>query len=233
MHDITELPPWERLFKKIIWQQLGEIKGKRILDFGSGEGITADHFAGENEVTAIEPSQEMLSKAWKDHVYTQIKEDLSALAEFADGAFDVVLCHNVLEYIDEKERVIKELSRVLRPDGVMSIAKHNRAGRVMQMAVLLDDPEQAEALLNGENSTASRFGEIRYYEDEDIVKWNPELEIVDCFGIRTFWDLQQNQEKHADEEWQEKMMRLELRVSQIEEYRRIAFFHHLLIKKNH
>lgn len=233
MHDITELPPWERLFKKIIWQQLGEIKGKRILDFGSGEGITADHFAGKNEVTAIEPSQEMLSKAWKDHVYTQIKGDLSALAEFADGAFDAVFCHNVLEYIDEKERVIKELSRVLRPDGIMSIAKHNRAGRVMQMAVLLDDPEQAEALLNGENSTASRFGEIRYYEDEDIVKWNPELEIVDSFGIRTFWDLQQNQEKHADEDWQEKMMRLELRVSQIEEYRRIAFFHHLLIKKKH
>ena len=81
------------------------------------------------------------------------------------------------------------------------------------------------------NSTASRFGEIRYYEDEDIEKWNPELEIVDCFGIRTFWDLQQNQEKHADEDWQERMMRLELRVSQIEEYRRIAFFHHLLIKK--
>lgn len=231
MHDMTELSPWERLFKKIIWQQLGEIKGKRILDFGSGEGITADHFAGKNEVTAIEPSQEMLSKAWKDHAYTQIVGDLSALAEFADGAFDVVFCHNVLEYIDEKERVIKELSRVLRPDGIMSIAKHNRAGRVMQMAVLLDDTEQAEALLNGENSAASRFGEIRYYEDEDIEKWNPELEIVDCFGIRTFWDLQQNQEKHADEDWQERMMRLELRVSQIEEYRRIAFFHHLLIKK--
>lgn len=231
MHDMTELPAWERLFKKIIWQQLGEIKGKRILDFGSGEGITADHFAGENEVTAIEPSHEMLSKVWEDHAYTQIVGDLSALAEFADGAFDVVLCHNVLEYIDEKERVIKELSRVLRPDGVMSIAKHNRAGRVMQMAVLLDDPKQAEALLNGENSTASRFGEIRYYEDEDIEKWNPELEIVDRFGIRTFWDLHQNQEKHADEDWQERMMRLELRVSQIEEYRRIAFFHHLLIKK--
>lgn len=92
---------WERLFKKIIWQQLGEIKGKRILDFGSGEGITADHFAGENEVSAIEPSQEMLSKAWKDHVYTQIVGDLSALAAFPDGAVDVVLCHNVLEYIDE------------------------------------------------------------------------------------------------------------------------------------
>lgn len=41
MHHISELPAWERLLKRIIWAQLGAIKGKRILDFGSGEGITA------------------------------------------------------------------------------------------------------------------------------------------------------------------------------------------------
>lgn len=45
MHDITDLPAWERLFKKIVWKQLGDMEGKKILDFGSGEGITANHFA--------------------------------------------------------------------------------------------------------------------------------------------------------------------------------------------
>ena len=45
MHKITELPAWERLFKRIVWKQIGEIEGKRILDFGSGEGITANYFA--------------------------------------------------------------------------------------------------------------------------------------------------------------------------------------------
>lgn len=79
---------------------------------------------------------------------------------------------------------------------------------------------------------ASKFGAIRYYEDSDIVTWEPQLIISDVFGIRTFWDLQQNQEKHDVEEWQEKMMQLELRVSQIPEYRDIAFFHHLLLKKS-
>ena len=34
MHDITELPAWERLFKKIVWEQLGNLEGKKILDFG-------------------------------------------------------------------------------------------------------------------------------------------------------------------------------------------------------
>ena len=33
------------------------------------------------------------------------------------------------------------------------------------------------------------------------------------------------------EEWQEKMLQLELRVSQMREYRNITFFHHLLLKK--
>lgn len=232
MHNITELPVWERLFKKIVWEQIGDIAGKKILDFGSGEGITANHFAKENDVTAIEPSEEMLLSAWKDYEYTQIIGDVNDLTSFEDETFDFVICHNVLEYVDDKEAVVKALARVLKKEGIISIAKHNRAGRVMQMAVLLDDFEKANAILDGKNSTASKFGAIRYYEDENILAWEPDLTVSEVFGIRTFWDLQQNQEKHSDEEWQDKMMQLEMRVAQIPEYRDIAFFHHLLLKRS-
>ena len=231
MHSITELPAWERLFKKIVWKQIGNLEGKKILDFGSGEGITANHFAKKNDVTAIEPSEEMFSNAWKDNEYNQIVGDVNALSVFNDETFDIIICHNVLEYIDDKEAVVKALARVLKKDGILSIAKHNRAGRVMQMAVLLDDFEKTNALLDGENSMASKFGAIRYYEDNDIIKWASELAVSEIFGIRTFWDLQQNQEKHGDENWQDKMMQLEMRVARISEYRDIAFFHHVLLKK--
>ena len=231
MHDITDLPAWERLFKKIVWKQLGDMEGKKILDFGSGEGITANHFAEKNDVNAIEPSKEMLSNAWKDYEYTQIVGDVNALSSFKNETFDMIICHNVLEYIDDKAAVIKALARVLKKDGIISIVKHNRAGRVMQMAVLLDDFEKANEILDGKDSTASKFGTIRYYEDNDITKWEPQITISDILGIRTFWDLQQNQQKHGDEAWQEKMLQLELRVSQMREYKNIAFFHHLLLKK--
>lgn len=231
MHDITDLPAWERLFKKIVWKQLGDMEGKKILDFGSGEGITANHFAEKNDVTAIEPSKEMLSNAWKDYEYTQIVGDVNALSAFKNETFDMIICHNVLEYIDDKAAVVKALARVLKKDGIISIVKHNRAGRVMQMAVLLDDFEKANEILDGKDSTASKFGTIRYYEDNDITKWEPQITISDIWGIRTFWDLQQNQQKHGDEAWQEKMLQLELRVSQMREYKNIAFFHHLLLKK--
>lgn len=231
MHDITDLPAWERLFKKIVWKQLGDMEGKKILDFGSGEGITANHFAEKNDVTAIEPSKEMLSNAWKDYEYTQIVGDVNALSAFKNETFDMIICHNVLEYIDDKAAGVKALARVLKKDGIISIVKHNRAGRVMQMAVLLDDFEKANEILDGKDSTASKFGTIRYYEDNDITKWEPQITVSDILGIRTFWDLQQNQQKHGDEAWQEKMLQLELRVSQMQEYKNIAFFHHLLLKK--
>ena len=33
MHQITELLAWERLFKRIVWAQIGELKGLSVLDF--------------------------------------------------------------------------------------------------------------------------------------------------------------------------------------------------------
>jgi SAM-dependent methyltransferase len=231
VRELKDLPAWERLFKKIVWKQLGDIKDKNILDFGSGEGITANYFAEKNCVVAVEPWEDMLKDAWTDNEYRQIIGDVNSLKEFEDNCFDIIICHNVLEYIDDKENVIRELERVLKPNGFISLVKHNRNGRIMQMAVLLDDFDKANALLDGENSTASKFGAIRYYEDSQIEEWSSGLFIEKTFGIRTFWDLQQNQEKHSDEEWQEKMMKLELRVSELEDFIDIAFFHHLIIRK--
>lgn len=231
MRQLSELTDWDRLLKRILWTQLGDIKGKKILDFGSGEGITANYYAKDNEVVAVEPWEEILQNRWQDYDYVQLQGDISAVAEMQENSFDMVFCHNVLEYIDDKEQVVKELVRVLKPGGMLSLVKHNRAGRVMQMAVLLDDFDKAHDLLDGKDSAASKFGAIRYYEDGCVSKWAPALKMVDCSGIRTFWDLQQKQEKHGLDEWQDKMMELELRVSQMEEYRNVAFFHHLMFVK--
>lgn len=84
----------------------------------------------------------MLSNAWKDNEYNQIVGDVNALSVFNDETFDIIICHNVLEYIDDKEAVVKALARVLKKDGIPSIAKHNRAVRVMQMAVLLESLDE-------------------------------------------------------------------------------------------
>ena len=230
-HDINGLPPWELLLKRILWTQIGRFQNKWILDFGSGIGVTANHYAAENNVVAVEPSEESVLQRWDEHSYRQIVGSTDVLRAMEDASFDVIFCHNVLEYVPDREVVLREFHRLLKPNGIISLVKHNRPGRVMQMVVLLNEFEKAGALLNGEDGGASAYGTIHYYEDGDITKWCSGLQIKETHGIRTFWDLQQNQECHKDHAWQEKMIEAELRVSQIPPYRDIAFFHHLILVK--
>lgn len=229
--DLTTLPPWEQLFKRVLWTQLGELRGKRILDFGSGIGVTACYFAAENEVIAVEPSDESVRQRWDEHLYRQIIGSTDALRELEDGSFDVIICHNVLEYAPDREQILREFHRLLKPEGFVSLVKHNRPGRVMQMVVLLNEFEKAHALLDGEDGMSADYGVIHYYEDSDITRWCDGFRVKDTYGIRTFWDLQQNQACHKDPAWQEKMIEAELRVAQIPQYRDIAFFHHLILEK--
>lgn len=229
---LRSLPPWELLAKRMIWQQLGPFSQKRILDFGSGEGITACHFAEENDVIAIEPSEESVAARWQTSSYRQIVGSTEKLAEFADCSFDVILCHNVLEYVPNRDAILMEFSRLLKSGGFLSIVKHNCPGRVMQMAVLLNDFDKAHALLSGGDSVAAKYGTIQYYMDDDIPAGCPGTKIQAVYGLRTFWDLQQNQDCHPDPQWQEKMLELENRVSQLEPYRSIAFFHHIILRKD-
>ena len=231
MKKVTDLQPWECLMKRMVWMQLGDIRGKRILDFGSGIGVTANYLAENNEVVAIEPDEESVKNRWRDNEYTQITGSTEELRKFEDESFDIIICHNVLEYVPDKEDIINELARVLKKNGKISIVKHNRAGRVMQMVVLLNDFDHAHSLLDGENGTAANYGAIKYYEDSDIEKCCPKLIITKTLGMRTFWDLQQNQECHKDLEWHDKILEIEMRVSDMDEYKEIAFFHHLIVEK--
>ncbi|MBQ8313359.1 MAG: class I SAM-dependent methyltransferase [Clostridia bacterium] len=221
---------WDYLIKQMLWKQLDFVQGMKVLDFGSGAGETAAHLAARNDVTAVEPWDEMLSQRIVGN-YTQLQGGIELVHAMEDASFDLVLCHNVLEYVDEKEAYLRELARVVKPGGLLSLVKHNRPGRVMQMAVLLNDFDMANTLLSGGNGTTSKFGDIRYYTDEDALRALPDMELQNLWGARTFWDLQQKQECHTDPEWQEKMLALEHRVSTVPEYQAIAFFHHLLLRK--
>ena len=96
---------------------------------------------------------------------------------------------------------------------------------------MLNNFDEANHLLDGHNSSAQQFGTINYYDDSDITKWCSGLILQQTFGLRNFWDLQQNQEIQNDTEWQNKMIDIEMRVSHHSDFQRIAFFYHLMFQK--
>lgn len=128
--------PWGQIYYDILFDQLQDIKGKRVLDFGSGFGLVANHLAKENQVLAVEPNQEMVDLRAQDYPYQQIVGSLDQLASFEDASFEVILCHNVLEYVEDRKLVLKEFTRLLKSGGLLSIVKHNEVGRVLQPSSL-------------------------------------------------------------------------------------------------
>lgn len=222
--------PWGQLFYKMIWHNL-PFKEAKILDFGSGFGITADYLAKDNEVTAIEPNAEMISNRSREHSYDQIVGGIERLKDIPDMSFDVVVCHNVLEYMDERREVFREFDRVLKNDGVLSLVKHNKVGKIMQKAVFENDVDGALELINNKNAVSANFGMINEYGTGDLEEYIADLFWIDkVFGVRTFFGLQRNEYK-TEPNWANDMFKLECAVEEMREFREIAFFHHIVLKK--
>ena len=222
--------PWGRLFYRLVWYNLG-FEHKKILDFGSGFGITSNHLAKCNDVTAVEPNEGMLAHRICDNHYKQIVGSIEKLKELEDGSFDVILCHNVLEYIEDRGEIIAEFHRLLKSDGVLSVVKHNRAGKVMHKAVFENNIDEAMMLLSGENGISQNFGTINEYEIKDLQDCTAERFVLEkVCGIRTFYGIQPNSFKD-DPEWEERMFRLECAVENDSVYSNIACFQHLFMKK--
>lgn len=225
--------PWGKLFYRVLWSQLPELSSAQILDFGSGFGITANHLAKNNEVVAIEPSKNMVEMRMTENYYKQLLGDISLLKRLEDCSFDMVLCHNVLEYTPSRDEIIKEFYRVLKPNGIISLVKHNHIGRIMQKVVFENNVDEALELINGGDMNVMNFGKVHYFDINDVRNWISDLniDIEEIYGIRTFWALQQNNEIKHELNWQNKMFQIEMKVSTIEEYTKISFFNHLLLRK--
>ena len=222
--------PWGQLYYDILFEQLKDIKGKRVLDFGSGFGLVANHLAKENQVLAVEPNQEMVALRVQNHPYEQLVGSLDQLASLEDASFDVILCHNVLEYVEDRKLVLEEFTRLLKPDGLLSIVKHNEVGRVLQTVVFENDTRKALALLAGQDLETHSMGLAQAY-DLDAVVEDLAFEVQHYQGIRVFYGLQDNLFKGQDG-WRESMLQMELAVCQDSPYRDMAFFQHYTLKRS-
>ena len=80
--------PWNTLYYRIVWEQLSRmdpIINSKILDFGSGLGITANYLSKNNDVIAIEPNIEMVEMRICENSYQQIIGDIEQLRQLHDA----------------------------------------------------------------------------------------------------------------------------------------------------
>lgn len=137
------------------------------LDIGCGTGVLAVHLAQLGlQVTALDASETMLEIARCEAQHAGVAAsitlkvgDAAQLATLFDaGSFDVILCHNVLEFVDDPSVVLHDAARVLRDStNVISILVRNQPGEVLKAALVNGDLAAAQRNLNSE------WGEERLY----------------------------------------------------------------------
>ena len=160
-----------------VWAALDPMVGAgaplRVLDVGGGSGMFAVPLARlGHDVTVVDPSADALATlrrradtAGAGARVHGLQGDGDLLHEVlpADGdaaAYDLALCHYVLEVVDDPAITLGEIGRALRPGGQVSIATANRAGAVLGRAVA-GHPVEALALLEDRDPAPARSGHAR------------------------------------------------------------------------
>jgi S-adenosylmethionine-dependent methyltransferase len=140
----------------------------RALDLGCGPGVSAVRLARlDIHVTLLDSSPAMLDIAKRaaresgvtDKVVLQ-RGDATQLANlFPTGSFDVILCHNILEYVDDPGAVLRGSARALRDSSaILSVLVRNQAGEVLKAAIQAGDLASAENNLTAEWGQESLYG---------------------------------------------------------------------------
>lgn len=111
----------KNLLDKAVFDLLGKIKNKNVLDAGCGQGYLANEMRERGaRVTGVDGADNLIKIAKKSYS----REDLSFLTHdlkerlpFDDKSFDVIVANMVLMDFDPIAPTIKEFCRVLKGDG--------------------------------------------------------------------------------------------------------------------
>lgn len=120
-------------YVKITQELLGEIdiKGKSVLDVGCGTGIAsfAALDAGASKVIGVDASPYMLNKGKEKLTTTNNGKNIefrlcnAEALDFPDESFDIVISSMIMGIVDP-EKVISEMTRVLRKGGTLAFSAH-------------------------------------------------------------------------------------------------------------
>jgi SAM-dependent methyltransferase len=224
----------------VVWEALRPVlddgRVRDVLDIGGGTGGFAVRVAERgHRVSVVDPSPDALAsldrRAREVGVEVAGRQgDLGSLLELAgpDSA-DVVLCHGVLEVVEDPAAALATIRRVLRPGGALSLLVAQRHAAVVARA-MAGHFAQALALLDDAHPAPGRAGRRYTREELTALLEGAGFELTSVHGVRIFADLVPSSLLDLEPGATAALVELEHAVSERAEYLPLATQLHLLAR---
>ncbi|MBB5872699.1 S-adenosylmethionine-dependent methyltransferase [Allocatelliglobosispora scoriae] len=232
--------PWGRLrygqAEANLARHLGEAP-LRVLDLGGGDGADAIRLARSgHRVSIVDYSAEMLAGAEQEFAAAGLSDRLTVQQADVDGftsaeTFDLVLCHNLIQYSPDPAATLATAAAALRPGGLLSVIAINKHAIPLRKATMELDPAAGLAAVDAEQARAGTFEtNLRPYTAGQVLEWLAPLghRAEGHYGIRAVSDLINDNERKHDPAFFADLERLELRLADLMPYPLIARFFHLV-----
>src|SRR3984957_7921485 len=155
------------------------VNSLRALDLGCGTGATAVRLARLGiHVTLLDSSPAMLDIAKRaareagvaDKVVLQHGDATQLANLFSARSFDLIVCHNILEYLGAPIAVLHSAARALRDSSaILSVLVRKRAGEGFKAAIQSGDLAAAENNLTADCARESLYGgEVRLFTSDSL-----------------------------------------------------------------
>lgn len=216
----------------------------KILDAGGGNGLDGIALAVQgHSITLVDFSKEMLADARRVAQEHNVSDrmtfhhaDLATLPVlFPKPVFDVVLCHNVIQYVEDIEALLKMVCQPLKQDGLFSLISVNSASDTYRKALFEHDFEAALANIDATSMHAFVFdAPLIRRKTEDVIET---LQSIGCtllgrYGIRSVCDYIPDNKPKFDPTFFAQLEQLEHALSDRYPFYLLARYFHLIARKS-
>ena len=210
-----------------------------VLDVGGGTGGFAVPLAQQgHNVTVVDASPDALAaltrRAADASVAGRVRavqgdgDALSGLVE--PGSVDLILCHSVLEVVDQPAGVVAAVAAALRPGGAVSVLVASRAAAILGRAINGHLRSASALVTDPEGRAGTRDTLRRRYDAETAATLLREagLTVEETHGVRVLTDLLP---AAVVEEDPQALLDLEIALSARPPFRDIASQLHLFARR--